>query len=98
VQTKHFSAQYQDHYGVHVEVAGGPFPCRVQFTVELAHHDGLPASAVKRTTDSAYPKAQALGYPDFISKARLASPDNNPYVKDGYLTFKCTFKILNDNA
>jgi hypothetical protein len=98
VQTKDDRPQYQDYFGVYLNVEGGPFPCKVQHTYELVHHDGLRASEVKYTTDSTYSKAQNLGYPTFVPKARLASPDNNPYVKDGYVTFKCTCKIVDVRA
>ena len=83
----------QDHYGVYLYVKGGPFPCNVQYTFELVHYDGKRASAVKYTSDNSYAEATAWGCGKFVPKARLVSPDNNPYVKDGYLTFKCAFKF-----
>jgi hypothetical protein len=95
VQTKDERPEYQDHYGVYLAVEGGPSPCTVNFTFELMHHDGLVASAIQETAEALFAEgAGGTGYGNFISKARLASPDNNPYVKDGYLTFKCTFKFV----
>jgi hypothetical protein len=94
VQTKKDKPEDQDHYGVYLAVEGGPFPCKVNFTFELAHHDRLPASAFTRTDEHSYTESIGWGFPKFIAKARLASPVNNPYVKDGYLTFKCTFKFV----
>jgi hypothetical protein len=84
----------KDHYGAYIEVHGGPYADKVQHTFELVHHDGNPASAVKSTFEYTYAKAVSVwGFPLFISKARLANPDNNPYVKDGYVTLTCAFKF-----
>jgi hypothetical protein len=93
VQTDDPRPDNQDHYGVFLDIHGGPFPCEVQYTFELVHHDGLRTSAVKYTAESWF-SVGGWGKGKFISKACLASPDNNPYVKDGYLTFKCTFKFI----
>jgi hypothetical protein len=99
VVTKETSPEYQDHHGLYLRVEGGPYPCKVQHTYELVHHDGLAASAIKITGESTYAVAnKSFGYSRFIPKARLASPDNNPYVEDGYVTFKCAFKILDGCA
>ena len=94
VETNDTIPENQDYYGVHLDVDGGPFPCKIQRTFELVHHDWNPASAVKNTGESIGRQAMLCGPSKFISKARLASPDNNPYVKDGYVTFTCTFKFV----
>ena len=95
VETNDTRREYQDHCGVYLEVDGGPFPCKVKLqSFELVHHDGLPASAVKNTVKKTLNGHEGLGIAKFISKARLASPDNNPYVKDGYVTFTCTFRFV----
>jgi hypothetical protein len=86
----------QVHYGVHLEVADGFFPCKAICTLELVHHDGNPQSAVKKEGEYTFTEAWCWGSTRFISKARLASPDNNPYVNDGYVTFKCTFKVVDE--
>ncbi len=98
VATESHAPENQDYFGVYLDIEGAAFPCKVQHTYELAHHDRLPASAVNLTSESTYSEAQALGFSDFIAKARLASPDNNPYVKDGYVTFKCTLKIVDGRS
>ena len=91
VQTNDARPEFKDHYGVCLCVQGG----KVQYTFELVHHDGQRASAIKCSGECTYTADLcAKGYPTFISKARLASPDNNPYVKEGYVTFKCTFKFV----
>ncbi len=94
VQTKNINPEDQDHYGVYLEVRNGPFPCKATCIWELVHYDGNPQSAVKDEHEYTFTKFEAWGHPRFISKARLASADNNPYVKDGYVTFKCTVKIV----
>jgi hypothetical protein len=94
VLTKSDKPENQDHYGLYLSVRGGPFPRKVSATSELLHHDGNPQSAVKYTRENTYARAESWGNPKFISKALLTSPDNNPYVKDGYVTFKCTFKFV----
>jgi hypothetical protein len=87
--------EYQDHFGVYLEVEGGPLPCKVLYAFELVHHDGNNASRINDAARFTYTDAASVcGCPNFIAKARLASPDNNPYVKDGYVTFKCTFKFV----
>ena len=93
VQTNATSPEHGD-YGVYLSISGGPFPCKVQYTFELVHHDGNPLSGVKWTRTNKYIVTSNRGHPHFISKVRLASPNNNPYVKDGYVTFKCTFKFV----
>ena len=95
VETNDTRPEFKDHYGVYLSVQGGPFPCKVQFTFELVHYDGQRASAIKCSDECTYTAEPCgKGYPTLISKARLASPDNNPYVKDGYLTFTCSFKFV----
>jgi hypothetical protein len=94
VVTKETRLEDQDYYGVHLNAAGGPFPCKVQYTFELVHHGWNPESALQCTGEFTFTEAQAWGCPRLISKARLASPDNNPYVKDGYVTFTCTFSSI----
>ncbi len=95
VETNTTNPKNQDFYGVSLEVQGGPLPCKMQAIFELVHHDWNPASTVKAQGESTYPKLLVtdLGYPKFVSKTRLASPDNNPYVEDGYVTFTCTFSF-----
>jgi hypothetical protein len=96
VQTKNINPEDQDHYGVLLEVSDGAFPCRAIFAFELVHHDGNPQSAVKDEVESIFAEAGARGFSRFIRKAELASADNNPYVHDGYVTFKCTLKVVNE--
>ena len=94
VETKNAKEEFKDHYGLFLDVRGGPFPCKAQFAFELVHHDWNPESAVKGVCpECVYDKAGDRGYPELILKDQLASPDNNPYVNGGYLTFSCTFKL-----
>jgi hypothetical protein len=93
--TNNDKPENQNYYGFHLAVLNGPFPCKVTCTWELVHHDGNPLSAEETEDEYTFTEAWCWGYHRFISKARLASPDNNPYVKDGYVTFKCTVKIVN---
>ncbi len=86
--------QHREHYGFHLAVLDGPFPCKATYTVDLVHYDGNPLSAVKYEGESTFAEADSRGLALFIHKARLASP-YSPYVKDGYVTFKCAFKIVN---
>ena len=72
VQTTQTSPEYQDHYGVYLQVEGDPVPCKVNFTHELVHHNGLPASAVKQTAETLFAEGEAnWGIAKFIAKARL---------------------------
>ena len=68
----------------------GPFPCKVEHTFEVMHHDGKAASAKKQTSTDTYDRATCWGSCALISKAAIAAP----YVKDGYVTFKVTFKFV----
>jgi hypothetical protein len=96
VQTKDVDPLCQDYYGLHLDISAGNFPCKATYTLELVHYDGNPQSAVKREEEYTFTKTDCWGYSRFIAKARLASPDNNPYVKDGYVTFKCAVKIVDE--
>jgi hypothetical protein len=96
VQTKDVDPICRDYYGLHLDINAGRFPCKVSHTFELVHHNGNPQSAVKEDKENFFTKAEAWGSTRFILKARLASRNNNPYVKDGYVTFKCTFKIVDE--
>ena len=95
VETKDSDPEDQDHYGLYLEMHNGPFPCKLEFTMEAEHHDGKVTSVKKsgpitRTYDRATVTAWSI--PKLISKADVV-PDS-PYVKDGYVTFKVTFKFL----
>ena len=92
VETKSDAAP--DDYGLFLYLSKGPLPCKVKYTVELEHHNGRAASAVKRSGEYTYETQSAWGDKKFVPKARLASTANNPYVKDGYVTFKCTFEVV----
>ena len=93
VETKDSRPEYQDHYGLYLSMTNGPFPCKVDFTMEIEHHDGKAASAKKHTATVTYDGVSNWGAVKMISKAEIASPDC-PYVKDGYVTFKVTFKFV----
>jgi hypothetical protein len=94
VETKNDEPGDQEHYGVYLSVLEGPFPCKATWTFELVHYDGDPQSSVRSEVDEdTFTEPEASGVTQFIRKTRLAAPDNNPYVKDGYLTFKCTCKF-----
>ena len=83
-----------DQYGVYLDLSGGPLPCKVKYTFELVHHDGQAASAQTRSGEYTYKSnKEGWGYKDFMPKARLADAVANPYVDNGYVTFKCTFKV-----
>jgi hypothetical protein len=94
-ESKDKHPQNEDHYGVAVNVRDGHFPCKVTYAFELVHHGGTrPAKSHEK--EHVFTKSKARGDARFVRKARLASPDNNPYVKDGYVTFKCTLKIVDE--
>jgi hypothetical protein len=89
----------QDYYGVHLCVEGGPYPCHVNFSIKLIHHDGQPASAMEWTDGHTYTETRCdQGPPASVPAADLTSLGNNPYVRDGYVTFRCAFKIVDGNA
>ena len=91
VETKDSRPENQDHYGLFFEVTGGPFPCKVDFAMKLEHHDGKAESVIKVTSTANYDGVTAAwGLDKMISKADVAAPD----VKDGYVTFKITFKFV----
>ncbi len=96
VETEDEDPRDQDYYGIFLNVYGGPFPCKATCTWELVHHDGDPQSAVTEEDEYTLTEVNASGTSRFFSKARLASRNNNPYVKDGYVTFKCTFKFVDE--
>ena len=72
------------------------FPCKVKIAFELVHHDKQVASAKKMSSTSShtYKDKGVVGYSQFVHKARLADAATSPYVKNGYVTFKCTFEVL----
>jgi hypothetical protein len=86
----------RDYYGLGLEVGQGDVPCAIARTFKLVHRDGNSQSAVKRRGEHTLTVSCECGDFRFIRKARLASADNNPYVKDGYVTFKCTFKFVDE--
>ena len=94
VETKDTRPEFQGHYGIYLSVKGDPLPCAVNYTVEVVHHDGLPASAKKYNKVSTFTEINTTkGTGKLISKAEVASPDS-PYVKEGYVTFKATFSFV----
>ena len=88
------SSRAPDHYGVFLELTRGPVPCKVKYTIELVHHDGRAASAKKMNHETTYEAHVGRGYTQFVRKARLADAATSPYVKNGYVTFKCTFEVV----
>ena len=85
---------HSTNYGAYLQLSGGPFPCKMVNTFEVVHHDGKAVSAKKNTSTETYIRIQQpMGTYMLISKAAIAAPDN-PYVKDGYVTFKGTFKFV----
>ena len=80
-----------DHYGLFLELKEGPVSCKIKYTMELVHHDGQATSTVWKSSKVTYGTHTGWGLPEFVPKARLAYAAKNPYVKDGYVTFKCTF-------
>jgi hypothetical protein len=95
VDTKVKGREDRGYYGIYLSVDDGPVPCQVTWTFELLHHDGNPESAVKEEDEYTFTAVKELCCLDIIYTALLASPDN-PYVKDGYVTFKCTLKIVDE--
>ena len=93
VEMKGEDPENYDFYGLFLGLSGGPFPCDVQRTSEVVHHDGKAASAKKHTSTKTFAAYSKWGFTQMISKAAVASPDS-PYVKDGYVTFKVTFKFV----
>jgi hypothetical protein len=86
--------EYKDSYGLYLRFSGpGAFPRNVDFTMEVVHHDDIAASAKKNSySNNAFVADQGKGWGKVLSKAAIASPQS-PYVKDGYVTFKITFKF-----
>ena len=59
------------------------------------HHDGQAASAKVWSDEDTFDDEQDVwGYLEFVRKDLLADADDSPYVKDGYVTFKCYFEIV----
>jgi hypothetical protein len=85
-----------DCYGVYLLVKNGPAPLKITYTytTELVHYDGNPRSAMKDESEHTFNAVNEHRRLMFIPKSRLTSPNNNRYVEDGYVTFKCTFKIV----
>ena len=83
-----------DHYGVFLSCDKGPLPCEVKYTHELVHHDGKAASAKVWSSEYTYEAHCSWGCPIFVPKADLANAATSPYVKNGYVTFKCTFEVV----
>jgi hypothetical protein len=83
-----------DHYGVYLRLDDGPLPCKVKYTCELVHHDGKAASAQKISDEDTFDdENNCWGY-NIAPKALLADAATSPYVKNGYVTFKCTFEVV----
>jgi hypothetical protein len=88
----------QNCYCVFLLVKNGPARIKVTYTyiAELVRHDGNPLSAVRNEDDHTFTDFDESCCVNVIPRYRLASSDNNPYVKDGYVTFKCTVKIVDE--
>ena len=87
-------ARFPDHYGLYLEIFDGPVPFKVKRTMELVHHDGQAASAVTHSEDFTCEIHGPYGVDELVPKADFASAATSPYVKDGYVSFKCTFEIV----
>ena len=87
-------ASAPNHYGIFLSFDDGPLPCKVKYTFELVHHDGQAASAKVMSDEDTYETHSAWGWKKFVPKARLADAATSPYVKNGYVTFKCTFEVV----
>jgi len=83
-----------DHYGLFLNFDGGPLPCKIKWAMQLVHHDGQATSAKTWSSEHTYEIYEARGRLDFVPKARLADAATSPYVKNGYVTFKCTFEVV----
>jgi len=83
-----------DHYGVFLSFDKGPLPCKVKYALELVAAGGLAAIAYVKSQEQTYETHIGWGYKDFVTKALLANAANNAYVKNGYVTFKCTFEVV----
>jgi hypothetical protein len=86
-----------NYYGVYLQLTNGPLPSKVKIAFELVHHDGQAASAKKMSSTSSHTyteKHGVVGYSQFVPKARLADAATSPYVKNGYVTFKCTLEVV----
>jgi len=84
----------EDQYVIYLELTRGPLPCKIKRTFELVHHDGQVASAKKKSYESIYDDENNCWGCNIAPKALLADADDSPYVKDGYVTFKCYFEIV----
>ena len=93
LETNDARPENQNGYGLFLYLSDGIFPCKVEYTFEVEHHDGKAASAKKEILVNTYDHATGFGAGSIISKAEIAAPDS-PYVKDGYVTFKVTFKFV----
>jgi hypothetical protein len=64
-------------------------PARTR-ALELVYHDGKPQSAKEAEEEYTFTEINpnAWGFPQFISKARLALQPLRQEWKDGYVTFK----------
>jgi len=83
------------HYGVFLSIESGPLPCKVECTMKLVHHDGQELSALVSGLEHTYETHLAgWGHHHFVSKACLADAAASPYVKNGYVTFKCSFEVV----
>ena len=85
------------HFGIYLQLMSGPVPCNAKFRFELLHHDGQAGSAlVVKSFEHTYEKLHAFGAPTFVTKTgRLAdAAANNPYVKNGCVTFRCTLVVV----
>ena len=82
-----------DCCGIYLELADGPFPCRVSITYEVVHWDGEPESARKKTYTEIYNRAGCKGRNEFISLSKFTAAAS-PYVKGGHVTFIVTFHTL----
>ena len=92
LESKDSRPENQDHYGIYLTFLGGPLPCTLNYTLEVVHHDGLPASTKKNINKGSIFTGINAGWgaAKLISKAEVASL-YSPYVKYGYVTFKATF-------
>jgi len=90
VKTK--SSDAPDHYGIYLNLKEGAVPCKVKYAFELVHHDDDEDSKKQKNSEHTFERIKGWGFRDFIAKDELTK--TSPYIKDGMVTFKCTFEVV----
>ena len=80
-----------NYYGMYLQLQGGPFPCRISYTIEVVNWDRK--GSCKYEYEHTYEHFIGSAPATIIPVSNLTAAES-PYVRAGYVTFIAKFQIL----